>query len=130
MMRTPDRIAKRIDVERLEARARESADGEAYVQVFRLDACRIGVTAVGNESGRVSFSIEVLITELNIGTGEVLSGLNHLVSTVKLLTERGYAIAHEGDGWLIACKRTRRRSINAELDQIVSIIRGDQTRRR
>jgi len=129
-MRTSDWAAKRIDVERLEARARESVDGEAYVQVFRLDACRIGVTAVGNESGKVSFSIEVLITAMKMGTGEVLSGLNDLVSTVKLLSERGYAIAHEGDGWLIACKRLRRRSINAELDQIVGIIQKDQIRKR
>ena len=129
-MRTSDWAAKRIDVERLEARARESVDGEAYVQVFRLDACRIGVTAVGNESGEVSFSIEVLITAMNTGTGEVLSGLKDIVSAVKLLSKRGYVIAHEGDGWLIACKRLRRRSINAELNQIVSIIQKDETKRR
>lgn len=129
-MRTSDWAAKRIDVKRLEARACESADGEAYVQAFRLDACRIGVTAVGNESGKVSFSIQVLITAMNMGTGEVPSELKDLVSTVKLLRERGYVIAHEGDGWLIACKRLRRRSINAELNQIVSIIQKDETKRR
>lgn len=129
-MRTSDWPAKRIDVERLEARVRESVDGEAYVQVFRLDACRIGVTAVESKPGKVSFSIEVLITAMNMGTGELLSGLNDLVSTVKLLRERGYVIAHEGDGWLIACKRLRRRNINAELDQIVSIIQKDETKRR
>lgn len=114
----------------METRARESVDGETYMQVFRSDACRIGVTAVENRSGKVSFSIEVLITSVNMGKGEVLSGLTDLVSTVKLLGGRGYLIVHEGDGWLIACKRLMRGSINSELKQVASIIKKDETKRR
>jgi len=129
-MRALGRGTKRVDFERLEARARESIDGEAYFQLSRSEACRIGVTAAVSKPGKVSFSIEVLITAMNIGTGEALSGLNDLVETVKLLNRRGYHVDHQGDGWLVAWKKLKPRSINAELSQIVGIVQKGNMRER
>lgn len=129
-MRASGRGTKRVDLERLEALARGSVDGEAYIQLFRSETCRVGVTAAVSKPGKASFSIEVLITAKNIGTGEALSGLNDLVETVKLLNRRGYRIDDQGDGWLVAWKKLKARSIDAELSQIVGIVQKSNMRER
>ena len=122
MMSASYRAIERLDIESLESQARGSADGEAYLQVFRLDACRVGVTATVDKSGRASFSIEVLFTTVNTGTGELLSGLNDMVEMAKRLSERGYVIDHQGDGWLIAWKRLQPGGLEAEMTHLVSLV--------
>ncbi len=122
MMRTRKRVATKVDVQTLEAQARGSEDREAYVQLVRSDACRIGVTVAVRRTNKATFSIEVLFTSTNKGKEELQFSLNELAKTVKSLTERGYVVDQQGDGWLVAWKEVAPTSIDNELTQLESFI--------
>lgn len=111
-----------VDCGELEAAARSSDDGEAYIQLFRSESCRIGATANIQLNGEVSFSVEVLINAMKVDSPELLSELSGLLETIRALKERGFSLCHQDDGWILASKESRADSINDELDGVTGML--------
>jgi hypothetical protein len=111
-----------VDCRYLEAEARRSEDGEAYVLLFRSESCRIGATATVQRNGDVYFSVEILINAMKMDSPELLSELSNLLETIRALKQRDFSLSHQDDGWILVSKEFRPDSINDELDQIARML--------
>lgn len=122
MMRTSEGKGMHVDCRDLETEARRSEDGEAYVQLFRSEGCRIGATATLQRNGDVSFSVEILINAMKMDSPELLSELSGLLETIRALKQRDFSLCHQDDGWILVSKEFRTNTINDGLDEIAGML--------
>lgn len=121
-MRISESAGMHVDCRELEAEAKNSEDGEVYIQLFRSESCRIGATATVQRDGDVSFSVEILINAMKMDSPELLSELSSLLETIRALKQRDFSLCHQDDGWILVSKEFRPDSINDELDQIARML--------
>ncbi len=121
-MRTSESKGMHVDCRDLESKARTSEDGEAYVQLFRSESCRIGATATVQTNDDISFSVEILINAMKMDSPELLSELSSLLETIKALKQRDFSLCHQDDGWILVSKEVRPSAINDELDEIARML--------
>jgi hypothetical protein len=100
---TQTKPAKPLDTAALAEAAKNSKDKEAYRQLQKTGAYRIGVGARANPPNAPSFFVEVMV-RLADASGEVdLPRLERAIGCLKALQARGYALTYE-DGNCISCE--------------------------
>lgn len=82
--------------------ARTTASNERYALVADGADYRLGVVA-GGHAGRIS--IELLVCVLREDAPLDIAVLGRALRIAEALRDRGYALAHQGDGW-ISCDRS------------------------
>lgn len=93
-----------IQLEEMVQSAVRSANGEAYRAVFRREDYRAGIIVAMRTDGVPTFSVELLLRIFRPFSTIDPPSLARVTEIVRQLSERGYSIAHEDDGWL-CCKR-------------------------
>jgi hypothetical protein len=104
----PNAEQGRIDLPSLEEEARRSRPRESYRNFKRGEDHRIGVIVDLSQGGIPRFVIELTICVLGNRTHLDMTLLRRAGTISKVLVERGYALSHQDDGWIL-CERTLER---------------------
>ena len=100
---TQTKPAKPLDTAALAEAAKNSKDREAYRQLQKTGAYRIGVGARTNPPDAPSFFVEVVVNLADASEEVDLPRLEHAICCLKALQARGYALTYE-DGNCIFCE--------------------------
>ena len=115
-------INQGIDIQKLTEEALSSDDGEGYIVVSRGDRFKIGLVARIEGSGKVSYSLELLVRLMEENRQVDPSRIKKVLDISGILTERGYSLTSEEGGWIFAeCNVTSGR-INDEMEFLISLM--------
>ncbi len=103
--------------------AMQSAQGEAYRSVMRSDDYRAGVIVMMND-GAPAFSIELLLRIFKPFSAVDSSSLERATEAVKMLSENGYLVTHEDDGWLCCRKSIKNEKVVSECESLQELLAG------
>ena len=114
---------KPIDTAALAEKAQNSKEKEAYIQLEKTPAYRIGVGARANHQPPLSFFLEVVIALSGQG-GEVdLQLMENVLQCLKALKARGYTLTYE-DGNSISCESEPLEKPDAERREIEKLLKA------
>jgi hypothetical protein len=117
---------KRIDTTALSARAHDSQEKEAYLQLEKTPGYRVGIVAKVSSPLTSSLSMEIIIDIATEG-GEVnLQELENTLNCMKALKARGYFLIYEDSLSVSAENLNVAENIEQEYDSIKSIMKQTQ----
>ncbi|MBN1389017.1 MAG: hypothetical protein JXA22_00060 [Candidatus Thermoplasmatota archaeon] len=114
--------AIKIDIERLNECTRTSERGEGYLMLSRGDGYRIGLVAQLDGDLKISYCMEVLVRVFDRDWEVNAACMEEALVITKLLTERGYILTTEDDGWIYAQRSVDTALVDSELKVLTALM--------
>ena len=111
-----------IDLPSLEAEARASESKEAYYEILKGNDYRFGVIVQISHLDNLVYSIELVVSIFSIPSKSQVRNLERISQFSKTLQDKGYAVSHLDDGWLLYEKAILRDILLGECEAVMGLL--------
>lgn len=112
-----------MDIKGLEEIARASNDGEGYMIIAKGDGFRIGLVANSIDGNGTKFRFEFLVRFLDRCHPITAERMEQAARITRTLTDRGYDLNNEDDGWVYAEREVDNERIGEEIAFLEELIK-------
>jgi len=112
----------KIDTQSLQKMAEASEDKEAYQLIAKTERYRVGVGARLPVAQAAVFFVEIVVNLCPVCTKVDLGFLQHALSILKVLEQKGYTLTCQDDNSILCEKLTSEKTLQGELEAAKTVI--------